>query len=149
MARLKIISAYLAALLLTSTAVLSCSVGAYDMMESPDTDMPRSIFISGTVSDQNGNALEGISVTFHVYPYDDSSTSPLFTETVYTNSLGIYTHRCIGIGTPIRCIVAASDLQEFYQSQMIEVIVSWTGDAFDQETNTFVVNDCNFILAGK
>ena len=146
---LKIISAYLAALLLTSTAVLSCSAGAYDMMESPEADMPRSILISGAVSDQNGNALEDISVTFLVYPYDDYTANPLFTETVYTNSLGIYTLRCSEINEPVRCIVAANDPKQSYQSQIIEVIVSWTGDAFDQETNTFVVNNCNFILAAQ
>lgn len=149
MTRLRIISAYLAALLLTSTAVLSCSAGAYDMMESPEADMPRSILISGAVSDQNGNALEDISVTFLVYPYDDYTANPLFTETAYTNSLGVYTFRCVGIDTPVRCIVAANDLKQTYQSQINEVIVSWTGDAFDQETNTFVVNNCNFILAAQ
>lgn len=149
MRRLRVISAYLSALLLTSTAVLSCSAGAYDMMASPDAEMPRSILISGAVSDQSGNTLEDISITFQVYPYDDSSASPIFSETAYTNSLGIYTLRCVGIDTPVRCIVAANDPKQAYQSQINEVIVSWTGDAFDQETNTFVVNNCNFILARR
>ena len=119
------------------------------MMESPEADMPRSILISGAVSDQNGNALEDISVTFQVYPYDDYTANPLFTETVYTNSLGIYTLRCSEINEPFRFIVSANDPKQSYQSQIIEVIVSWTGDAFDQETNTFVVNNCNFILAAQ
>lgn len=119
------------------------------MMASPDAEMPRSILISGAVSDQSGNTLEDISITFQVYPYDDSSASPIFSETAYTNSLGIYTLRCVGIDTPVRCIVAANDPKQAYQSQMVEVIVSWTGDAFDQKTNTFVVNNCNFILAGR
>lgn len=149
MRRLRVISAYLSALLLTSTAVLSCSAGAYDMMASPDAEMPRSILISGAVSDQSGNTLEDIAVTFQAYPIDDSSASPLFSVTEYTNSLGVYTLRCAGIDTPVRCIIAANDQKQAYQSQINEVIVSWTGDAFDQETNTFVVNNCNFILARR
>ncbi len=119
------------------------------MMASPDAEMPRSILISGAVSDQSGNILEDIAVTFQAYPIDDSSASPLFSVTEYTNSLGVYTLRCVGIDTPVRCIIAANDQKQAYQSQINEVIVSWTGDAFDQETNTFVVNNCNFILTRR
>lgn len=119
------------------------------MEPGSDRNSYRTIRISGVVSDESGNTLEDISITFQAYPDDDPGAAAITTETVYTNSKGIYSINCDGPDERVRCIIAAADPQGTYQSQMNEIIVSWQGTAFDEQTNTFVVNDCNFKLAMK
>ena len=36
-----------------------------------------------------------------------------------------------------------------YENQTQQVLISWKGMSFDEESNMFVVNDCNFQLSKK
>ena len=141
---------YIVALLSLSTVVLSCSVEA--MPQDSVTANPyqeRTILVTGTVSDMNGNALEDMTITMKAYPYDDATSSPLTSETTYTSNKGTYSIHAKGASMQLMCMITAKDQDGVYESQTQQVIVSWKGMAFDEASNMFVVNDCNFQLNRK
>ena len=137
---------YMVALLSVATAVLSCS------MEMHDGEIPymeRTILVTGSVSDMSGNALEDITITLKAYPQDDAAAAPVTSETAYTSNKGTYSIHAKGAQTPLLCIITAEDMGGVYESQTQQVIVSWKGLAFDEISNRFVVNNCNFQLIKK
>lgn len=141
---------YIAALLSVATAVLSCSVGDYDAFPRPDEEAKeRSILITGSVSNQDGQALEDIAITFKSYPQDDVTAAPISTETAYSNSKGTFSLQADGADIDLFCIVTAEDPGGIYESQNQQIFVSWKGVSFDEMTNTYIVNDCSFVLNRK
>ena len=107
------------------------------------------MLVSGSVSDVSGNALEDITITLKAYPQDDTAAAPLTSETTYTSNKGTYSIRTIGAAEPLLCIITAEDMNGIYENQTQQVLISWKGMSFDEASNMFVVNDCNFQLSKK
>lgn len=135
---------YMVALLSVTTAVLSCSMEMYDA-EVPYSE--RTMLVTGSVSDLDGKALEDITITLKAYPQDDAAASPIVSESAYTSNKGTYSIHAKGSEMPLLCIVTAEDMNGTYESQTQQVLISWKGMAFDETSNMFVVNDCNFQLS--
>lgn len=142
---------YILILLLSATAVLSCSVGIQDAMPPYDyEESPMSILITGTVSDMDSKApLEGISVKFKAYPDDTSDSPSVVSDRVYTDNRGIFTIHTAAPEYPLLCVLVAEDENYVYDNQTRQIIVTWSGPSFDNHSNMFVVNDCNFSLTKK
>lgn len=133
------------ALLSAATAVLSCSAEMNDEILFTE----RTILVTGSVSDISGNALEDITITLKAYPQDDASAAPVASETAYTSNKGTYSIRAKGADEPLLCIVTAEDINGIYENQTQQLLISWKGMSFDEASNMFVVNDCNFQLSKK
>ena len=140
----------IAALLSVATAVLSCSVGAYDVMPDME-DVPggKMISVTGTVCDLGGQALEDVAITFKSYLKNDMDAAPISTETVYSNSKGEFLILAGGEDADLFCLVTAEDPDGVYESQTCQILVSWEGVSFDRSSNTYIINDCNFVLNRK
>ena len=141
---------YMVALLSLATAVLSCSAEA--IPQDPDASNPyieRTLLVTGSVSDTNGNALEDITITLKAYPQKDATAAPITSETTYTSNKGTYSIRTKGSDMELMCMITAEDMGGTYESQTQQVMISWKGMAFDETSNMFVVNDCNFQLSRK
>ena len=139
----------IAALLSVATAVLSCSVGVFDAMPDIEGASPeKMISITGAVCSHDGQLLEDVAITFKSYLQNDMDAAPITTETVYSNSKGEFSILAEGADIDL-CILTAEDPSGLYESQTIQILVSWEGVSFDRLSNTYVVNDCNFVLTGK
>ena len=137
----------IAALLSVATAVLSCSVGVYDALPDMEGALPeKMISITGAVCSQDGQVLEDIAITFRSYLQNDMDAAPIATETVYSNSRGEFSIQIEGADADLYCIVTAEDPNGVFESQTRQILVSWEGVSFDRLSNTYVVNDCNFVL---
>ena len=141
--------AYIVALLSLTTAVSSCSIEAAPSPDFSDQHNERGILVTGTVSDKEGTALENISISLTAYPQNDASVSPVTSETTYTSNKGKYSIRVKGADMQLMCVITAEDMNGVYESQTQQVIISWSGTSFDEYSNMFVVNDCNFTLSEK
>lgn len=141
---------YIAALLSVATAVLSCSAGDFSPMEDMKAPLfEKSILITGSVYSQEGQPLEDITITFKAYPQADVKADPISTETAYSNSKGTFSLQADGADMDLFCILTAEDPDGIYEVQTKEIYVSWKGVSFDEMTNTYIVNDCSFILNRK
>lgn len=141
---------YIAALLSAATAVLSCSVGVYDAMPDMEGALPeKMISITGAVCSQDGQVLEDIAITFRSYLQNDMDAALITTKTVYSNSKGEFSILAEGADTDLFCNLTAEDPSGLYESQTRKILVSWEGVSFDRLSNTYVVNDCNFVLNRK
>ena len=149
MKRIRIFICYIAALLSVATAVLSCSVEAMPEDSEGAYYMDRTILVTGSVSDMNGNAVEDITITLKAYPQNDVSAPPVASETTYTSNKGTYSIHAKGSQMQLLCTITAEDMNGMYESQTQQVIVSWKGMAFDETSNMFIVNNCNFQLNKK
>ena len=76
-------------------------------------------------------------------------SAPMIMETVYSNSKGEFSILTEGADTDLFCIVTAEDPNGVYESQTRQILVSWEGVSFDRLSNTYVVNDCSFVLNRK
>lgn len=131
-----------------ATAVLSCSKA--DIERTPEYGNPmheRSIMITGIVTDKvTGDAIEDITISFNAFIQNDGTDSPVISESVYTDSKGMFTIHTEGSYKPLSCHILAEDKNRKYKSQSQQIIINWNGTSFDKESNTFVINDCNFQL---
>lgn len=133
-------------LLTASASFLSCSA---TLMEGDVSDMKDGsrIVITGTVSDASDNyPIEDIKVVFKAYLPETSPSNPVTTLTEYTGSNGIYTIHAEGLGAISACTLTAEDETGTYATSSTRINVTWSGTAYDKESNTFVVNGCNFHL---
>ena len=140
----------IATLLSVPAAVSSCSVEMMDKDEA-EGNIPteKGILVTGSVSDNQGNALEDITITFEAYPRDNASAAAVSSEITYTNSKGTYSILARGADMPLMCTVTAEDRNGRFESMSQQIIVQWKGTSFDKESNTFIVNDCNFKMSEK
>ena len=149
---MKILKTYIfsiAALLSVATAVLSCSVGVFDAMPDMEGALPeKMISITGAVCSHDGQLLEDVAITFKSYLQNDMDADPITTETVYSNSKGEFSILAEGADIDL-CILTAEDPSGLYESQTRQILVSWEGVSFDRSSNTYVVNDCSFVLDRK
>lgn len=134
-------------LLLISAAFVACDAGLLDNSDILNGD--GILIINGTVSDQaNGSPLEDIKIVFKAYTSEKSSRSVL-TKTEYTSSKGIFVIHVEGFSDNVHCVISAEDESGKYAGSSNDINVTWSGNAYDKASNTFVVNDCNFHLKRK
>lgn len=139
-------------LTLLAISATSCSLALLsDESEKLDGDLK--IVVTGVASDVVSNTpLTGIKITFSAYKENSISILPLASQTVYTNSDGIYTIQAEGFSEAITCTITAESIEQDeveYEEITSKIVVTWSGDSFDEETGTFFVNDCNFQLKKK
>ena len=139
-------------LTLLAISATSCSLALLsDESEKLDGDLK--IVVTGVASDVVSNTpLTGIKITFSAYKENSISILPLASQTVYTNSDGIYTIQAEGFSEAITCTITAESIEQDevqYEEITSRIVVTWSGDSFDEETGTFFVNDCNFQLKKK
>lgn len=137
-------------LLLSATAVLSCSVinaepGSPDIV--PDADGTWGLVISGTASDKNeAFPLEEMKITLHTAAISEDAEEVLFTKTVYTDNRGGFTLEARGFTTPISCIIKAEDPNGIYASHTHEIpLITWDS-SYNMMAGVYYINDCDFYL---
>lgn len=128
-----------------SAAFFSCT--SMDMVHSDAAIEEGRIIITGTVSDlTDSTPIEDIRIVFEAHLHDSTLPEPVDRQTEYTGSDGIYTIHASGFYDALTCTVTAEDENGIYKEASKEINVTWNGTAYDRETGTFVVNDCNFHL---
>lgn len=136
--------------LLTTAASLSCSMAFVDN-DSSSLEGDCTLIVTGSVSDVEADTpIKGIKISFSAYPQDRTSSKPLFTQTVYSDSNGIYAIEAEGFENPVTCRITAEspDLEELpYKTSVQEVNVNWSGTGYDQENSRYFINDCDFKLS--
>ena len=100
------------------------------------------LIITGTVSD-NSMPLEGIKVTFDC----NGKRQRALSQTVYTDSRGIYWISLQELSGTLSCSIHAEDLEDEYTSQTSSLTVDWKGPSLVGDT--FYVNDLNMSLKKK
>lgn len=131
------------------TAVSSCSE-----FSNPDLvigEKAKNLFISGVAVDINtGDPIEEIQVTLTATELYDSHEGRVVSKSTYTNNYGLFTIASEGFTKPLVCTVKAEDPNGIYlPATSQKVMVSWNGMAYDEASNTFFVNECNFYMEKK
>lgn len=125
--------------ILFCTMTVSCTKESGCMLVGEGT-----VIISGIVSDQNtGALLKDATITYESY---DLRGKMIQTKKSYSSSNGTYVIEANGYTSKITCTLTASVTDGSYSESQIELNVDWNGSMFNAETDTFVVNDCNFHL---
>lgn len=136
--------------LLTTAVSLSCSMAFVDN-DSSSLEGDCMLIVTGSVSDvETSTPLKGIKISFNAYPQDGSSSKPLLTQTVYSDSNGIYAIEAEGFEEPVTCRITAKspDMKELpYKTAVQEVNINWSDTGYDAENNRYFINDCNFKLS--
>lgn len=136
--------------LLTTAVSLSCSMAFVDN-DSSSLEGDCTLIVTGSVSDvETSTPLKGIKISFSAYPQDGSSSKPLLTQTVYSDSNGIYAIEAEGFEEPVTCRITAEspDLKELpYKTAVQEVNINRSDTGYDAENNRYFINDCDFILS--
>lgn len=106
------------------------------------------LLMSGIVSESGSTKpLSGIKITFSAFKENDISVLPLLTKTVYTDGKGTYNLEAEGFSEPIKCTITAESTKQndtAYEKSSQDILVTWSGDSFDEEESIFFVNNCNF-----
>ena len=101
------------------------------------------VVINGTVSvAATGEPLEGVQITFKAI--DTNRSKELISRNIYTDSNGSYMIESEGFNSPLKCIIDVTHPD--YNSIMKTILVNWNSSSYDDETNTFFVNECDFHL---
>ena len=135
------------ALTLLSATAMSCSLAVLSDEEAHlDGDMR--LVVNGVVSDVAANTpIKDIKITFSVFAENSLSVLPLVSKTVYTDKNGEYSVEATGFSESITCRMTAESTEEGkqqYEPMENVIVVTWSGNSFDESNNTFYVNDCNF-----
>ena len=123
-------------------AILATSCGKALLDDDSTARGSYNLIITGTVSD-NLVPLEGIKITFDC---NGESQEPI-SQTVYSDSRGIYWISLQNLSGVLSCSVKAEDLDNGYTSQTSMLTVDWTGPSLVGDT--FYVNDLNMSLKPK
>lgn len=106
------------------------------------------LVMSGIVSEAGSSKpISGIKITFSAFKENSISVLPLMTKTVYTDGKGIYNLEAGGFSEAIRCTITAESTKQndiAYENMSQDIVVTWSGDSFDEKNSTFFVNNCNF-----
>lgn len=134
-------------MMLTATMMWSCAMG----LDSNGPERGCTVIVSGSVADIGSNEpLKGIRISFSAYSQEGSQSAPILTQTVYSDSKGIYGIETDGITDAVRCRISAEspDPDELpYQSATQEVNINWSGSGYDAKQNAFFINNCDFKLS--
>ena len=126
--------------LLVSIFATSCSKILLD--DNSAAKGTYNLIITGTVS-YNLLPLEGIKVTIDCKGEDQKSHS----QTVYSDSRGMYWISLQDLSGVLSCSIKAEDLDNRYTSQTSSLTVDWTGPSLVGDS--FYVNDLNMSLKKK
>ena len=138
----------LLALTILAATSISCSPALLnDEEESLDGNLK--IVVNGVVSDVVTNApISDIKITFSAFAENSPSVLPLISKTVNTDGKGVYTVEATGFTGPVTCTLTAESMEDAtvkYETMTNKIVVaSNNGTTLDADSNTFVVNDCNF-----
>ena len=127
-------------IMLMTIFVTSCSKALLD--DDSTAKGSYNLIITGTVSD-NLLPLEGIKITFDCNGKRQRSVS----QTVYTDSRGIYWISLQELSGILSCSITADDLENEYTSQTSSLTVDWKGPSLVGDT--FYVNNLNMSLKKK
>lgn len=136
-------------LIAVAAVALSCSnLILLDSQEETPNEGNLKLTVNGVVSDVASNLpLSGMKITLSAYAENSPSLLPDANKTVFTDSKGVYTIEAAGFSGPVTCMVTAESPEETdvrYETVTNKVVVTWSGNSFDAETNTAYVNECNF-----
>ncbi len=134
-------------LLLSATAVLSCSAGlAFDQVNpSQDSEMYFSLSISGSVTDiESGLPLEDMHITIYANQGEDN----IYEKTAYTDNKGKFTIAWDGYRKPTSITAVAEDSKNVYSPGRHEMLISWDKN-YNYIDGVFYIHDCNFYLQKK
>ena len=136
-------------LIAVAAASLSCSAMVLlDRQEDTPKEGNLKLTVNGVVSDITSNRpLSGMKITLSAYAENSPSLLPDANKTVFTDSKGVYTIEASGFSGPVTCMVTAEspeDADVKYETVTNKVVVTWSGNSFDAESNTAYVNECNF-----
>lgn len=128
-------------LLLSATAVLSCSAE----MDMPGDVVPvGAIEVSGAVVDSStGTPLDEIRITLTTSE-SNAHENAVLVKTAYTGSNGLFTIMADGFEGRTSCILIAEDPEGIYESASQTVNITWSVNNVHQ--GIFYVNDVNFYL---
>lgn len=135
-------------LLLSSTAVLSCSA---DYMPAEDVFMQDgktfTLVISGSASDHGTSIpIEEIRISLKATETLGKGKTKIHEKSAYTDNKGMFSIKAEGFGNPISITLTADDPNEIYMSATYEIpMVSWDSQ-YNMTGNTFYINDCSFHL---
>lgn len=136
-------------MMLTATMVWSCDMA----IDSNSPENGCKVIVTGSVSDIDSNEpLKGIKVSFRAYSQDGSQSSPLLTQTVYSDSNGIYAIETDSITDAVKCRISAEspDPKKLpYFPAIQEVNINWKGNGYDDRQNSLFVNNCDFKLSKR
>lgn len=136
--------------LLSTAVILSCSMAFVDN-DSSSLEGACMLIVTGSVSDVEASTpLKDIKISFSAYPQNGSLSKPLFSQTVYSDSNGIYAIEAEGFDEPVTCRITAesTDLDELpYKTAVQEVNINWSDTGYDAENNRYFINDCDFKLS--
>lgn len=134
-------------MLLTATLMWSCDMA----LDSNSPEKGCTVIVSGSVSDINSSVpLKGIRIAFSAYSQAGSQSTPILTQTVYSDSNGIYAIETDGITNAVRCRITAESpdpVELPYLSATQEVNINWSGSGYDAKQNAFFINNCDFKLS--
>jgi len=136
--------------LLATAVTLSCSMAFVDN-ESSNPESNCLLVVSGSVSEiGTSTALKGIRISFSAYLQDGSSLKPITTQTVYSDSNGIYAIEAEGFDKPVTCRITAESPDPDglpYRPATQEVNINWSDTGYDAESGRYFINNCNFKLS--
>ncbi len=141
---------YIFALLLSSTAVLSCANDLIPNEEDPifdaggtsDSSMYFSLSISGSATDEEaGTALEDVQITVEAYQFDKN----VYTKTAYTDNKGRFNIAWDGYRKPTSIKATAEDRNGTYKPCDHEIRISWDS-SYNMKDGVLYINDCDFYM---
>ena len=137
-------------LLLSATAVLSCSEDLTEDLYNPSYKEGYAVVISGTASDMDTSLpIEEIRITLKATEELGNDRMKSYEKSSYTDNNGVFTMEVEGFTNPISVKLTAEDPNGIYQSATHEIpMISWES-SYNMEGNRFYVNECSFYLEKK
>ncbi len=134
-------------LLLSATAVLSCSVGMLNEPEMNPGPMEQYITVTGSASDiETGEPIEEVKITLHAAEKFTDDSSFLTYKTTYTDNSGNFSINMGPFMSAASFTISAEDPNGVYENATHEIpLVTWDFD-YNISEGTFFVNGCDFHL---
>lgn len=135
-------------LLLSSTAVLSCSMEQVHLGESLAQEGNAFVLvISGSASDlESSLPIEEIRIVLKATEKAMDGTGTVYEKSAYTDNKGMFTMQADGFCNPISVTLTAEDPNGRYESATHEIpMITWES-SYNMTGNTFYINDCSFYL---
>lgn len=134
-------------LLLSATAVLSCSEYLKADLDDPSDKEGYAVVISGTASDMDTSIpIEEIRITLKATEKLGNGKKKSYEKSSYTDNNGVFTIEVEGFMNSISVDLKAEDPNGIYQSATHEIpMISWDS-SYNMAGNRFFVNECSFYL---
>ncbi len=137
-------------LLLSATAVLSCSVGIMNEPAMNPGAMEQYITVTGSASDiETGSPIEEIKITLHASENFADGQSFLTYKSSYTDNNGKFSINMGPFTSATSFTLSAEDPNGIYERATHDIpLVTWDFD-YNISEGTFFVNGCDFHLKKK